>query len=406
MFSLQHLTRLRSSQSQNFELDTISPTHSLTRRSGEQDRKAINHLLSSGNTVSPSKQRPAAHQNEQQGQSSESISLARSLRRASTNTTLSTRSAKRSTSWFKKYRFLPKLVDSDNPPLLWDFSKSQSKGTAIDKAKSNAQHDAPLHLDRYPQDASKAQNLADGGHEDEDGETSVLEAPETNVNVGPMPQGASSDSVQVVAASQETDKQHKWEQFQIRAKTSRAFGLQGTDSEASIDSQERKPVGELEHFTECFHNPLPEHSPPRSKRPSKTNSTDRTYATAASPEQRLPEPTQRSPMSSQTSTPTASVRLRLDGSPELGLSPPGTEAPRPKSPADPPQRRVSEMVVHPSLASAPVNASPKSVRRESKASNRSIKKIQVTIIFDGAEELVIDARLQRKNGSGDWRTLH
>ena len=148
VFSLQHLTSLRSSQSQNFELDTISPTHYLTRRSGEQDRKAINHLLSSGNTVSPSTQRPAAYQNEQQGQSSESVSLAPSLRRASTNTTLSTRSAKRSTSWFKKYRFLPKLVDSDNPPLLWDFSKSQSKGTAIDKFKSNAQHDAPLHLDR------------------------------------------------------------------------------------------------------------------------------------------------------------------------------------------------------------------------------------------------------------------
>lgn len=131
VFSLQHLTRLRSSQSQNFQPDTISPTHSLTRRSGEQDRKAINHFLSSGNTVSPSKQRPAAHKNEQQGQSSESISLALSLRRASTNTTLSTRSAKRSTSWFKKYRFLPKLVDSDNPPLLWDFLKGQSKGRAM-----------------------------------------------------------------------------------------------------------------------------------------------------------------------------------------------------------------------------------------------------------------------------------
>ena len=304
VFSLQHLTRLRSSQSQNFQPDTISPTHSLTRRSGEQDRKAINHFLSSGNTVSPSKQRPAAHKNEQQGQSSESISLALSLPRASTNTTLSTRSAKRPTSWFKKYRFLPKLVDSDNPPLLWDFLQGQSKGTAIDKVKSNAQHDTPPHLDRYPQDASKAQKLADGGREDEDGETSVLEAPETNVNVGPTLQGTSSDSVQVVASPQETDKQNKWEQFQIRAKNSRVFGLQGTDSEASIDSQERKPVGELEHFTEYSHNPLPEHSPPRSKRPSKTNSTDRTYATAASPEQRLREPTQRSPMSSQTSTPT------------------------------------------------------------------------------------------------------
>ena len=122
-----------------------------------------------------------------------------------------------------------------------------------------------MHLDQYPQDASKAQKLADGGYEDEDGETSVLEAPETNVDVGPMPQGASSDSVQVVASPQETDKQHKWEQFQIRAKTSRAFGLQGTDPEASIDSQERKPVGELEYFTDHSHNPLPEHSPPTIK---------------------------------------------------------------------------------------------------------------------------------------------
>lgn len=266
--------------------------------------------------------------------------------------------------------------------------------------QSNAQYGAPLHLDRYPQDASKAQKLADGGREDEDGETSVLEAPETNVNVGPTLQGTSSDSVQIVASPQETDKQNKWEQFQIRAKNSRVFGLQGTDSEASIDSQERKPVGELEHFTEYSHNPLPEHSPPRSKRPSKTNSTDRTYATAASPEQRLREPAQRSPMSSQTSTPTTPVRLRLDGLPKLSLSPLGTETPRPKSPADPLQRRVSEMVVHPSSASAPAKASPKSVRRKSKASNGSIKKIQVTITVNGAEELVIDARLQKKGDSG------
>lgn len=111
-------------------------------------------------------------------------------------------------------------------------------------------------------------------------------------------------------------------------------------------------------------------------------------------------------MSSQTSTPTTPVRLRLDGLPKLSLSPLGTETPRPKSPADPLQRRVSEMVVHPSSAGAPAKASPKSVRRKSKASNGSIKKIQVTITVNDAEELAIDARLQKKGDSGDWRTLH
>ena len=404
VFSIQHLTRLRGSQSQNFELDTLSPTQSLSRRSGDQDRKAINYFLSSGYTVLPSKQSPVTSQNKQHGQTLESTSLAPSLRRASTNTSLSTRTTKRSTSWFKRYRFLPKLVDSDHPPLLWDFSKTQSTNTATDKAETDTHHSVPPH--QHPQDASSVQKPADGGHEDEDGEIGVQQARRTSVNLGPMKQDASSERVEIKTSPQDNEKHHKWEQYKLRTKTSRAFGLQGSDSEASIGFQEREPFEKPEHFIEHSNNPLPEHSPSRSKGPSKTNSTDRTYETAASPEQDVWKATQSSSGASQASSPSASVILRHDDSPELGLSPAENETPRLMSPANPPQRRQSDMVVHPSSAGIPVNASPKNVRRESKTSNRSIKKIQVTITFDGAEELVIDAKLQRRGGLEDWRTFH
>ncbi|KAL2048472.1 hypothetical protein N7G274_000384 [Stereocaulon virgatum] len=406
VFSIQHLTRLRSSQSQNFELDTIFPTQSLSRRSGGQDGKAVNHFMSCGHTVLPSKQSPAAHQNKQQGPISEPTSITPSLRRASTNTSLSTRSAKRSTSWFKKYRFLPKLVDSDHPPLLWDFSRAQSTNTATDKAKIDAHHSTPLHPHQHPQDANRVQRPADGGHEDEDGEIGVQQAHGTSVNFGPMKQAGPSQPGEVKIPPQDNEKHHKWEQYKLRIKTSRAFGLQGSDSEASIGLHRREPFEKAEHFTEHSNNPLPEHSPSRSKRPSKTNSTDRTYETAASPEQDVRKATQPSSGTSQASSPSASVRLRHDDAPGLGLSPAENKIPRPKSPANPPQRRRSDMDVHPSSTGAPVNASPKTVRRASKASNRSIKKIRVTITFDGAEELVIDAKLQRRGGLEDWRTLH
>jgi hypothetical protein len=221
-----------------------------------------------------------------------------------------------------------------------------------------------------------------------------------------MKQDASSEWVEVKTSPQDNEKHHKWEQYKLRTKTSRAFGLQGSDSEASIGFQEREPFEEPEHFAEHSNNPLSEHSPSRSKRPSKINSTDRTYETAASPEQDVRRATQRSLGTSQASSPSASVMLRHDDPPELGSSPAENEIPRPKSPANPPQQRQSDFIVHPSSASATANASPRTMRGESKASNRSIKKIQITITFDGAEELVIDAKLQRRGGLEDWRILH
>ena len=47
----------------------------------------------------------------------------------------------------------------------------------------------------------------------------------------------------------------------------------------------------------------------------------------------------------------------------------------------------------------------RSVRREVKGRGNGIKKIQVTVTFDGAEDLVVEAKLKKKDQRDHWRTI-
>ena len=415
VFSLRSPRRLRGSQSQHFELDTMSRSRTLELQREQQDRRAINHFMSSGNTPPMPKQGPIVDLSEKPGQISESPLIAPSLRRASTNTTTSTRSAGRSTSWFGKYRFMPKLVPADKPPLLWEFATNESGRVKAVEAESETSQYVVAHADQQSQDASKSHGPTVHGHGDNkktktsSGDLRMRKELRRSIHVYSVSQDASSDSKPAwdVVPPQDSDKQQKWEQFQLRAKISQAFGLQERDSEGSIASREPKIV---ELFSEQTLNPLPEHSPPRSKRPSKSISTNPDFDTAGPPERHAEEITQPSSTGPQTFMPTASPRLHFNDSPKPVSSGSGTETPRPKTPIETPQRRGSETIEFPleqpvdaSAANTPeISESPRTVRRESKASNKGIKKIQVTITFDGAaEDLSIEAKLQRKGDLGD-----
>ena len=414
-WSLRHLGRLRRSQSQQFELEPLSSGQGREK----QDRKTINHFLSSGNTKREQDQKPQAFPDDQQGEESELTSLTPSSRRTSTNTTHSARSAARSGSWFKKYRFLPKLVPVDNPPALWDFSNEDPNGSAAIRANGDSQQDLPVQSDQHEACDSKTSCLPK--HEFGEAEiktdaslmeTCISKGLGTTDKVETMAQNISPHSIElrITASPRGSEGSGMSEQIKSLIKPTPTSCPLFVDAESPLRKQERSPPKQVDYFSEYREHPLPSPSPPQVKHPTKSRGSDVTLATAVPSESNGEEVTQHSPMDSQASTPTASMTFRLKESlgwvsPVLGHD----DTPRRRSSKALPQRLepdVTELplgrAADPTQSSPQVDEATQTLGRGRRASEKKIKKIQVTITLDGAEELVIEAKLQRRAGWEAW----
>ena len=419
MWSLRHLSRLQRSQSQQFELDPIGSGYGSSRDLEKQNRKTINHFLSSGNTKREQEQEPQEFADDQQDQGSEIASITRSSRRTSTNTTHSARSATRSGSWFKKYRFLPKLVPADNPPALWDFSNEDSTGSAAIRANGDSQQDSVVHSDQHEVGGSKTSGLPkhDLGEADRKADASptgacVLKEPGTTDKIETMPQNVSprSRELRIMASPRGSESSQMSEQIKSLIKPPPTSCPLFADAESALRKQERNPPKQVNCFSEHREYPLPTPSPTQVKHPSKSRGTDMNLATAVSSESNEEEITHHSAMDSRTSTPTTSMTLRLKNSP--GLTSPvlshDNTARRGSPTASSPRldSDVTELSLEhpadPTHSGPQVDEATQTVGRGRRASEKKIKKIQVTITLDGAEELVVEAKLQRRAGWEGW----
>ena len=418
-WSLRHLGRLRRSQSQQIELEPINSGHGSSQGHEKQDRKTINHFLSSGNTRREQEQKPQEFPDDQQDQGSEITSITPSSRRASTNTTHSARSATRSGSWFKKYRFLPKLVPADSTPALWDFSNANSNGSAAIRANGDSQQDSSVQSDQHEAGDSKTRSLP--RHEFEEAEikidaslmeTFVSKGPGTTDKVETMAQNVSPHSIElrIMASPRGSEGSGMSEQIKSLIKPTPTSCPLFVDAESPLRKQERSPPKQVDYFSEYREHPLTTPSPTQVKHPTKSGGTDVTLATAVPSESNGEEVTQLSPMGSQASTPTASMTFRLEKS--LGWVSPvlsHDNTPRRRSSKASPQRLDSDVTelplgraVDPTQSSPQVDEATQTVGRGRRVSEKKIKKIQVTITLDGAEELVIEAKLQRRAGWEAW----
>ena len=415
MWSLRSLSRLRRGQSQEFELERISSGHNSSQYPEKQDRKTINHFLSSGNTKREQEQEPQTFPDDHQDQGSEITS---SSRRTSTNTTHSARSATRSSSWFKKYRFLPKLVPSDNPPALWDFSDEDPNGSAAIRANGDSQQDSSVQSDQHEAGDSKTSSLPKHDFRDADSksdaslmDTCSSKEPGTTERVETMPQNVPPHSIElrISASRRGSESSRMSEQIKgLTEPTPTACPL-FADAESPLRKDERTPPKLVDYFSERQEYPLPTPSPTQVKHPPKTGCTDVNLTTAGPYESNGEEVTQHSPMDSQTSTPTASMTFHLEKS--LGwISPVPSQDNTPKSRSSKasPQRLGSDVTelplehpTDPTQSSPQVDEATQTVGRR-RASEKKIKKIQVTITLDGAAELVIEAKLQRRAGWEGW----
>ena len=419
MWSLRHLSRLRRTQSQQFELEPINSGQGSSQGHEKQDRKAINHFLSSGNTKREQQYEPQALLDDQQDQGSEITSLTPTSRRTSTNTTHSTRSATRSGSWFKKYRFLPKLVPADNPPALWDFSNEDSNGSAAIRANGDSQQDSPVQSDQHEGGDSKISSLRQHEFGEANSktdvslvETCVSKGPRTPDKVDFMPQNVSRNSIelQTMASPRGSEGSRMSEQIESLIKPTPTSRPLFVDAESPLRQQERSPPKQVDYFSEHQEYPLTRPSPTQIKHSATSGGTNLTLATAAPSESNGEEITQNSPMDSQASTPTASMTFRLENS--LGCIPPvlgHDRTPRRRSPKASPQKLDSDVIelplghpADPTQSSPQVDEATQTVGRGRRVSEKKIKKIQVTITLDGAEELVIEAKLQRRAGWEGW----
>ena len=419
MWSLRNLSRLRRSQSQQFELEPISSGHGSSPGHEKQDRKTINHFLSSGNTKREQEQKPQAFPDDQQDQGSEITSLTPSSRRTSTNTTHSARSATRSGSSFKKYRFLPKLVPADNPPALWGFSNEDSNGSAAIRANGDSQQDSPVQSDQHEAGDSTICSLpkhefrkADSKADASPMETCGSKEPGTTEEVETKPQNGLPNSIELrtTASPRGSESSQMSERIKSLTKpTPSAYPLVA-DAESPLRKQERSPPKLVDYFSEHQEHHLPAPSPTQVKHSPKTRGIDVNLATAVPSELHGQGVTQHSPMDSQASTSTASIKFRLENS--VGWTSPvlsQDNRPRRRSSKSSPQRLDSDVTElpfeHPAdttQSSPQVDEATQTVGRERRVSKKKIKKIQVTITLDGAEELVIEAKLQRRAGWEGW----
>lgn len=417
MWSLPHLSRLQRSQSQPFELEPISSGHGSSQGHGKQDRKTINHFLSSGNTTREQKQESQSLPDDQLDQRSETSSLTPTSSRASITTTHSARSATRSGSWFKKYRFHPKLVPADNSPALWDFSNEDPSGSTAIKANGDSQQDSHVQSDQHDVGDSRISSTPRFGFGEANSKTDAfLVEPGTTDKAETMPQNVSPGTTELRSRASTHGSQSSLVSEQIKdlikhAPTSYPLFA---DAESPVREQERSPSKQVDYFSEHEEYPLPTPSPTQAKHPSRSRGTDSTLATVISSRSNTQKVTQHSPMDSRASTPPASTKLRREKSLDLiSLALSHGNTPRHGSPTASPHGLGSDVIElpleHPadSVQSSPlVDEATQTVGRGRRASEKKIKKIQVTITLDGAEELVIEAKLQRRAGWEGWGMSH
>ena len=413
MWSLRHFSRLQRSQSQQFELEPISSGHSSSQGHGKQDRKTINHFLSSGNTKREPKQEPQALLDDQQDQGSETTSLTPTSSRASITTSHSARSATRSGSWFKKYRFLPKLVPTDNSLALWDFSNEDPNGSAAIRATGDSQQDSPVQSNQHEAGDNKTSSLRRHGFEEADSKTdaSLMDSGMTD-KAEAMPQNGSPRSIElrITTSPQGSESSLMSEQMKTLIEPPIISCPLFADAESPLRNQEHYPPNQVDYLSEHGEYPLPPLSPTQSKHSSRSRGTNTTLATVVSCKTNGEGVRRHSPMDSQASTPIAQTKLRLEKSLDLiSLALSHGNTPTRGSSTTSPQRLDSDIIelplehpADPTQSSPQVDEATQTVGKGRRASEKKIKKIQVTITLDGAEELVIEAKLQRRAGWEGW----
>ena len=401
---LDHLT----SKQRHIQRDvtpTLWSTHIRNHRSGAQDLESTRSPPSGEGSSSPPGFDLPMLGDEQLRQDSTAVSELKVSRRSSSNAKGSTRSASRTTSFFKRFPwYTVALVDKQ--PVVQDSSKVGFNNYKASRSTSATQHDPTFGQIELLTGASKPHTLVECRYAENDNamETGT---PKNQGSIGQQAPNAltsyygssSQSSIQQTTSPQETNAWRDDEQTnrtpERQQKSHANRGSIAKDRPSSrvrtltkFPSHSGSTVGSLEspvsgHSSQSFQPLWPE-----VKEDPRMLSYDSLYA----------NPT----------------KLQADGKYKHGSRDSETvklnsEFTTSRNPSDELRSRMDKSTSKRSAAWMPANGhrsdQDRLVRRELKGKGNGIKKIQVTVTFDGAEDLLVEAKLKMKDQRDNWTTI-
>ena len=432
-WTLHHLGRSRSnhSQTQREAPPTTWPTYARDYRSSEPDHESTKSPPSHEDATPKSGLDLTILRDEQLGQDSAALSKVTVLRRSSSNTKDSTRSASRSTSFFKLFPWY-KVALVDKQSVVQDLSKGGCGNDRTSRSTRAAQHDPPCDEIELSGGISNSHTFVEGvecGHEEDKSAPKSKTPPDQ----GPLSQQAidaktpyykasSEPFGQFMTSPQEMNERQVLEQIRRapeRPQDSRATSLKITEGWLLKNPHQvvEDVIGQAQSQTRTG----PSGTQPRD--PSRLGSIDASFESPTSGDvlqslqPQWPVVKELSRMRSYTSSYEDSVKPNVDDRTEQMSSGSGTARPEKESVANPnPSHQLRSKVVNvsPKCTGTRTDSSPASdhksdqhrpMHREPEGRANGIKKIQVTVTFDGAEELVIEATLKKKDRQEHWRTM-
>lgn len=378
--SMDQLHRIDRNKSESIELQGLNLNNVLT---GEKDkRRSTSATVSSYKSTSP--------QSSREGSGSEydprrglplPASIESRSRRSTTTRVQSHRPSSRSTSWFKKSWFNP--FSGDSQYVIKDVSQESVTSTPASSTKDGAQQNISLSSKPPSQDISGVHSVHGSDHK----VRVDLESPTSTKSVWIEPGTQKVDGTQ---ASEDVDpaRGHREQRDAQRRRTLRGSSLTSlvplVGPEGFVSPPQHNSAGYAEGSlarSQRSANPASVSVPVRrSSRqaptsPSKAASLLSTTSSENSLSQR--ERSRETPrfVRSRPQKPLSSISVQVRG--------PGAHSPVPST--------VSVRQGPRSRAGSPHQEPVDHTQRELKESGKGIKKIQVIITFDGADDLIVEA---------------
>ena len=423
-WTLQHLGRSTSDHShiQPAASPGIWPSYAWDHR-----RRSMKLPPSRERSISKSGVDLTMLRDEQPGQDSTTLSKVSGSRRSSVNTKASTQSASRSASFFKKFPWY-KVALVDKQPMVYTSSKGGCRNNRTSRAVRAAHDDPTFNQIELSQGGSKPHTLVECGDETDenrqktkaplhqvpidqqaiDAMTSYYKASSQSslpLMVSPQEMNEREFPEQVVRASKYPEDSHSTclnigedrppqyphqvlkdmvEHADSPIRTGR-FGMQPTVSLESGSSDARFESSITGDVLQSFQPQGPE---------VKEHSCLQPYTSDSKPmnlhaDRRLKKGSFGSEIASAEEVSTARFNL--------------SHGPRSDVVNFTPKRLGSGTGSLPASVQRSDQHGPG--HREAQGGGKGIKKIQVTVTFDGAEDLLIEATLTKKDGQERWRTM-
>ena len=393
-------------------IPSIWPSHTWDYRSNKQDHESTKSPPSRGCSILHSAFDLKMLRDEQLDLDSPALLKDTDTRCSSSNTKESARSTSRSTPFFRKFPWY-KVALVDKQPVLHSLSKGDY-GNSTSRTTRVGQHDPPFDQIELSRHFSKSFTPAESTR----GEGDNLPTTRTTPHQAPINQqdidtttsyyrASRQPTLQLVTSPQEINEQKAPEKIQkALERTQELYATSFTVGDERLSKTPPLIVNDVTGHAQRANMTGLSGTQPRDPSQSGSFESPRQEGVLQSFQFQGPKTKQHPHKQSYTSSHKKSTKLRADTRPEKGSS--SSEIARPQNefsagPSLDRQPRSEVVNFAPKRSGNETGSLPSSVhgsdqdglpRRQVQGGGKGIKKIQVTVTFDGAEDLVVEAMLK------------